>query len=242
LAITFDDGYKDNYTTAYPLLNKYKLPATFFFNSAYIETGMEFWSDKLIRLLLNEYELPAKRLEIAQIGKYWDIHRENEDSQLRFNFFMDVWYSLLQAHPNIREEGLREVESWSNHNKEINPESLPMSKAEFMDLANQPLVTIGAHTHNHAALSFLDIESQRQEIKANKIWLEKNTGKKITGFSYPNGSLNSDTVSLLKEMNFGYACTTKEARNSHYISNYKIPRIQVCNWDKSEMINQIKKW
>jgi peptidoglycan/xylan/chitin deacetylase (PgdA/CDA1 family) len=242
IVITFDDGYKDNYTTAYPILDKHQIPATFFINSGYIENQNEFWPDKLIRLILNKYKLPEKRLELKLIERYWDINIENYDKKARANFFWDIWYSLLQVHPNIREQALSKIAAWSNHDKEIRPDNLPMNKAELIDLAQQPLISIGAHTSNHAALSFLDIKSQREEIRSNKLWLENVLNRPILGFSYPNGSYNSDTISLMKEMEFKYACTTKEMRNSSYISDYELPRYQVYNWNSNDFINKIKQW
>jgi peptidoglycan/xylan/chitin deacetylase (PgdA/CDA1 family) len=241
IAITFDDGYKDNYTTAYPILVKHELPATFFISSAYIENQEEFWWDKLVRLIFTESNLP-KRLELKAINRYWDIQQDNFDEKARFDFFFDVWWWLLQAHPILREEGLSEIESWSNHDKEVKIDHLPMSKAELIEMAQHPLISIEAHTNNHAALGYLDQDSQREEIQMGKLWLEKTLNKPVTGFSYPNGSYNKNTISLMEENGFEYACTTEEHRNSVYISNYKLPRFQVCNWNKGEFINKLEQW
>lgn len=241
IAITFDDGYKDNYTAAYPILRKYQLPATFFISSAYIKNQEEFWWDKLVRLILTDMKLP-KNLELKVINKYWDLHQESFDKKARFDFFMNVWGSLLQMHPTVRSRALTEIAAWSGHGKEAEFDHLPMSRTELIDMAQHPLISIGAHTNNHAALSFLDQDSQREEIQEGKLWLEKVLNKSITGFSYPNGSYNEDSISLLKEIGFEYACTTEEFRNSSYISNYKLPRFQVYNWNKENFTNSLEQW
>ncbi len=241
IAITFDDGYKDNYTVAYPILAKYELPATFFISSAYIESQKEFWWDKLIRFILTDTDLPGK-LELKTVDKYWKIRQDNSEKQARLDFFMDVWGEIVQMHPNLREQVLSEIEEWSKHDNNKKPDHLPMSKTELVDLAQHPLITIGGHTNNHAALSYLEHDDQREEIQNGKQWLEELLKKPIAGFSYPNGSYNSDTLSLMAQSGFKYACTTEEYRNSSYISDYKLPRFQVCNWSEKDFIDRLKQW
>ena len=51
--ITFDDGYKNNYTEAFPLLKKYNIPATIFLTTGHIETDNTFWWDKIGYVLCN---------------------------------------------------------------------------------------------------------------------------------------------------------------------------------------------
>src|SRR5690606_1573250 len=58
IAITFDDGYLDNFTVAKPLLEKYGLPATFFITSCNLDGQKEFWWDELGRIILQTPELP----------------------------------------------------------------------------------------------------------------------------------------------------------------------------------------
>ena len=47
IAITFDDSYKNISQVAYPILKKYKCPATFFVNTGFINTKKKYWTDKL---------------------------------------------------------------------------------------------------------------------------------------------------------------------------------------------------
>ena len=49
--ITFDDGWQDNYTHAFPLLAKHELPATIFLTSGFVGTGRRFWQESLAHSL-----------------------------------------------------------------------------------------------------------------------------------------------------------------------------------------------
>src|SRR5579862_5072034 len=51
VAITFDDGYRDNLTNALPTLRRYNLPATIFVATDHIGTGVLTWYDRLVPLL-----------------------------------------------------------------------------------------------------------------------------------------------------------------------------------------------
>ena len=75
--VTFDDGYRDNYTTALPILRRHGIPAIFFVATDYIDARRLFWWDKLNYLLKTtprphltleypvrlDFELPAQREE-----------------------------------------------------------------------------------------------------------------------------------------------------------------------------------
>src|SRR5438477_1528660 len=72
VAITFDDGYRDNYQYAFPILKKYGLPATIFVTTGAIETGKLLWHDRIFdafrytavtRARLKSFEFPELILE-----------------------------------------------------------------------------------------------------------------------------------------------------------------------------------
>ena len=50
VAVTFDDGYRDNLTVAKPLLERYGVPGTVFVVSGYVGSKRDFWWDELDRL------------------------------------------------------------------------------------------------------------------------------------------------------------------------------------------------
>jgi len=79
---------------------------------------------------------------------------------------------------------------------------LGLSRDELLNLAAEPLCTIGAHTVTHSKLENLSVQEQRVEIKQSKQELERLLGYSVDHFSYPHGSYNDDTIGIIKECGF----------------------------------------
>jgi peptidoglycan/xylan/chitin deacetylase (PgdA/CDA1 family) len=89
------------------------------------------------------------------------------------------------------------------------PEHRALLPTEMIELQNDGLIEIGAHTMTHPILSRLPISEQEEEIRESKALLENILGKTITGFAYPNGFFTEQTEALVKEMGFNYACSSR---------------------------------
>lgn len=86
---------------------------------------------------------------------------------------------------------------------------------------------IQPHTHNHSILSFLDYESQKNEIEKSINYIQTNLGFKSDSFAYPNGLYNGETVNLMKSFNISFAYTTKPGLNYEQTDNLQLKRIGV---------------
>jgi peptidoglycan/xylan/chitin deacetylase (PgdA/CDA1 family)/UDP-N-acetylglucosamine:LPS N-acetylglucosamine transferase len=84
-----------------------------------------------------------------------------------------------------------------------------MNKNEILEIQNSGLVEFGGHTVTHHSLKDLNFESAKNEIMANKFYLEEFLGKKLISFSYPYGEFSNEVKNFLeKESDFKFATTT----------------------------------
>jgi len=75
VVLTFDDGYVDNYTEAFPLLQRFRVPATFFIPTAYIEGDVDFFPGMVWRPLNWDQITEMAASDIVTIGAHGHSHR-----------------------------------------------------------------------------------------------------------------------------------------------------------------------
>ena len=113
-------------------------------------------------------------------------------------------------------------------------QGISMNEEEVRNISASALISIGAHTVHHPNLAELSSIDQQKEIMDSKSTLEKITGSPIGSFAYPYGSPDSfskETVSLVKQAGFDFACANIQAKASHHSDIFTLPRMLVRDWD-----------
>lgn len=257
LAITFDDGFADNYTNAAPMLEWLQLPATFYVSTSAIHHNRPYWWDELQSIILQPELLPTKlslkingnniqfqfrrdhilRGKVTQEIKCWraDMPVPNE----RVSLYLELWQHIKPLSYDHQNRTLEELRDWSKLTHVDNKHGAVMKVTDVQALSKNPLFTIGAHTVHHAMLAAQSKTDQAFEVQESKRTLENWTGKQVTGFAYPYGNYNGVTKSVLQEAGFKYAVST-ESRVATVSDNlFELPRIQVKNWSVQQLTANI---
>lgn len=261
IAITFDDGYADNFHIAKPLLEKYELPATFFIPTINIGQQKEFWWDELEHLILFEKQLPEylsiningnkielglvdeQQLNAEIISKHiaWKAY-EQEPPTLRASLFYKIWEALKPLNNEQQQEHLEILRNWIGGNISKRTEYQCMSVEQIKELEANNLFTVEAHSETHAALAFHDKSFQKKELELNKFFLEKIMIKEIESLAYPYGSNNKETILAAMDAGFKAAFTTEEETITNKSEPYRLGRFQVKNQNALAFSNALEKW
>lgn len=224
--VTFDDGYADNHDTALPILQKWRLPATFFVATAYLDGGW-MWNDAVTEALR---QARGEVLDLTRLGL--SAH-PLATSRLRREAAMSVIARLKYLPPDERQAAASQVCRLAS--AEL-PASPMMSSAQVRALHSAGM-EIGGHTASHPILAELGQAQAYDEIAAGKERLERITGGAVRLFAYPNGKPGKDYrpehVGMVKRIGFAAAVSTAWGAAGAACDPYQLPRF--TPWDATPL-------
>jgi len=221
--ITFDDGYKDNYLNAFPILRRYALPATIFIATDALEKNSLFWWDRVAYAIKSTNKAS---FEMRPLGRYMLDNESRKSAAIR------SIQSRLKGMEEQRKNQLIKRLFGVLAVKGPDPayiHSHILSWDEALEMKRHK-VTFGAHTKSHSILTNIPLEDARYEIRQSKSILEKRLGIEITCFSYPNGykpDFNKELISLLRQNGFSCAVTYIPGWNTSRTDPFKLRRVFV---------------
>lgn len=258
VAITFDDGFVDNYTNAAPLLEWFELPATFYITSGAIRNAKLFWWDELQSIILQSESLP-KKLSTKVGAEYFNFEFKRDEvlrpsvtqeilnwsygaplKNERIDLYFRLWEKIQPLQHLDQYTTMRSLRNWAKVENIPLGINAPMQGHQVKKLGANKLFTLGGHTVNHAMLSAQSELVQSYEIKDCKIDLEEISGMPVNGFAYPYGKYNPCTKSLLQQNGYNYGLTTEEGPVTAGSDLYQLPRVQVKNWNEKEFSFRLK--
>ena len=209
LAITFDDGYQNNYDIAFPILQEYECPATIFLTTRYVNGDDTPW---FCRLNI-AFELTGER-SLLWNGVTYDLSTPVRKSRAN-----NTLHELVKKHHPYEIDDLvtdichKLAADDCRSTQPGSPYSM-LSIESIRAMLDSGLVAFGAHTHNHSVLCRLAPQEQQEEILRSLQLVEKFTGQPSRTFSYPNGSYDQITVELLKSAGVTLAVSTVQGANT----------------------------
>jgi peptidoglycan/xylan/chitin deacetylase (PgdA/CDA1 family) len=220
IAITFDDGYLDNYTLAYPFLKKHEVPATIFLTTSLIGTTDRTWTDEIGVAFL---ETAKEHLDFPALfgDKRVPIKSKEEKEQAN----RKVAEALKLRPDGERRELIRKLSealAVSEKSERNCGDRIMLSWDEIREMIKNG-VTIGSHSHTHPILSRMPIEEAKEEIFNSKKILERNLGVKIRHFSFPNGrkeDFSEELRDYCREIGFESICSVIYGANDASKGNF----------------------
>ena len=226
-AITFDDGYRDIYHNAFPILKRKGIPAAVFVVTGLVDTPhapahdnlyallsqvQSHWPDLShnLRRLLHDLGIPPS-LILRRRGcglTPFDATRELLIRLSRFDVsrIVDALKKEVSIPDNIIEDS--RTLTW-----------------QMLAEMNSFGITIGSHTRSHALLTNESSSKVQEELEQSRLELTTQLKSPINHFSYPDGRYNIDSIQAVASAGYRYAYTTcrhKDTGNPLYTIPRKI--------------------
>jgi peptidoglycan/xylan/chitin deacetylase (PgdA/CDA1 family) len=206
-AVTFDDGYRDVYEHAVPVLKRKGIPAAMFVVTDLV--GQSFWQthDKLYHLLAKAFATwPDPRRQLTALTRSLDLpadelFRDRTATRTPLLAVSAVLPSLPQADVYRLMAGIETAVGNGFHRI---PQTATWEVLADMQRAG---VTIGSHTRSHVSLPMETPERIADELISSKREIEQHLPGPVEHFAYPGGQFTSDVVDAVAKAGYRYAYT-----------------------------------
>jgi peptidoglycan/xylan/chitin deacetylase (PgdA/CDA1 family) len=226
--VTFDDGYRDNYEQAFPILKSHGVPGTFFVTTGFLDRPCLPWWDEIAWMVRScrKAAIPAGGWLIG------DVPLKDAERETAVRTLLRKFKSLPHAETGRYIDYLAEV-TGSGRFAGGDLSELWMTWEMLREMRSVGMC-IGGHTVNHPVLARLPIEGQATEIAECKQRLEAELGGPMQFFSYPVGgptAFNQDTRTCLHaegvELAFSYYGGFRRFNDA---DPYDVPRVAIEQW------------
>lgn len=191
VVLTFDDGYLDNYTLAFPVLRKHNVPATIYLTTSLIGTSNKTWPDQIESALL---ETTSKQFAHPDLfgGRPLSIATKSEKEKA----CLAIGQALKRMPHGRRVRILQDVIDSLGCDGKCGARSRLMLNWDEVKEMEAHGITFGSHSHTHPILSKMPFEQAKEEILRSKNVIEDKLGQPVKHFAIPNGGKDDFTAEL----------------------------------------------
>lgn len=221
-ALTIDDGFRDSYQVAYPILRRYQAPATIFVATDFLDRKMWLWTDKL-RYLTSRAE-SRQDFEVAVKDQRLRLNLNGPESRLTAATRVNA---VLKTLPDAEKEA--EIENVAAALGVALPrlppaeyEPLAWDEAREMDAGG---VAVESHTVTHPILTNVGEEQLHYELRQSRARLRETLGKESNIFCYPNGGYNANVRRAVESAGYQAAVSTAHGLNDKGSDLFALRRV-----------------
>jgi peptidoglycan/xylan/chitin deacetylase (PgdA/CDA1 family) len=227
--VTFDDGYKNNYTVAYPIMKQCGIRPTIFLATGFMENGKRLpWTEK-VRRAIYFTQLPYIRISAAGLDRLFPTSSATQREQTS----REIVEALKSMPDEARQDAVDQLLKRIAPNPEVpwrNEERDEFLNWDDVAEMSRNGIEFGSHTVNHAILPRLTEQDVLNEICLSKKEIQDVQCKECTLFSYPNGSqrdFTQDNRACLQQAGYTCALTQIPGFNTNRTDVFELKRFNI---------------
>lgn len=232
IAVTLDDGYRDNYENGTPIFRKLNVPYMIYVCTKMVKGEMLYWWEILEQLVLKN-----DRVELSD-GRVYDCSTK----ELKEKAFLDIREVIMKQPQKQLFEKMSELFANYDINYNYGNDSLGLTWENIRELSKDPLCTIGNHTYSHFAFRGCTDEEVVADIRMASDEMEKKVGLKMCHFAFPFGeetAVSNHDIDIVKQLEFLSSATTREDFVCYGTNPLELPRLFVTENNWKQVIDRI---
>lgn len=217
LAITFDDGYRNNLEIALPVLKRFNVSPTIFVATGHHSQRKPFWFDRLDYAIQNT-DVAGRTFRIGGRDIFFasnqraDLSRGYKSMRSAAKEMMRPDSEMIMELEKLADNFEAECGKSLNDIYEKDPWSSLLTWEEI-EKASQDGITFGSHTVDHVRLGLADEETIRHQLEESRKTIEKYTNTPCRYLCYPSGSFSKSVISAATMAGYQAAVTTLPGLN-----------------------------
>ncbi|BBH22983.1 hypothetical protein Back11_43280 [Paenibacillus baekrokdamisoli] len=224
MVVTFDDGYRDNFTLGQALFKKFEIPATIFLTASPIEERMPLWTDSIDHMVFSS-KLDSVLLKLQNLKGEFSLTTQHDRVQLSEL----VKNEIKQHNEQIKQQMIKEL----GYRLEVGimtSDALMINWHEVKQLM-EVNVQMGSHTMHHPTLSAIDLQEAIGELKQSKSLIDQRIGQEVRHFAYPYGRSVDYNDAVKKEVSKIYSTAVTAINGINYSGHdlWELDRVIVEN-------------
>jgi len=225
-AISFDDGFYNNYKVAIPMLKKLNLSAIFYITTDFVDKNLSSWIDQI--------EYMVERVPSANLNTFWGKAGFNSSIISKIKFLNQVRKHVKKSKSidpyKFASWIAKELKFKGNYKYLSHPMLKKMQWKHVKKIKNQKLFLIGGHSTKHRVLSSLKKIDVLSDLSKSIKIINKKLKIKLRHYSYPEGFRNSfgkREIKILKRNNIKICPAAEHGLNNHNTGLFYLKRIMV---------------
>ncbi len=232
IAITLDDGYRDNYVNGTPVFRRLNIPYTIYVCTKMVEGEMLYWWEILEQVILHNNQI------VLNDGRTFDCSTKEKKEQA----FLDIREIILKLRQDKLGEQLKELFASYDIDLQLGNDHLALTWEQIKELGKEPLATIGNHSYSHLAFTGCTDDEICTDIKHAADEMRTNTGIEMQHFAFPFGeatAVSQHDIDLVKRLDFKTSATTKDGFVCYGTNPLELPRLFVTEKNWKQVIDRI---
>jgi len=225
VALTFDDGWRDNAEVAFPLLVRNRVPASIFLSTDYIGSSQGFWWENIGETLWSRRGTTARSLleeglaacGAAPLPAGFDALPERSRSNA-----LALYLQSLKALPAATLQALADTCLQGA------PQAMDWRQVE--ELERSGWVRFGPHGARHGILTHMDDTTLADDLKRSHDVLAAHCRVPLPIYCYPNGNHDSRVRQAVMQLGYRRALSTRPGPHRDGDEPLALARIGVSHW------------